>query len=103
MFDMPVDTLEQKRSYRKFHKFLVNEGFIMHQYSIYSKILLNGTAKKTMVKRLEENNPKIGNISILTVTEKQFSKMIYLNGAINQSPSNTDSRIIFLGESSDDN
>ncbi|GKQ42137.1 CRISPR-associated endoribonuclease Cas2 [Companilactobacillus sp. RD055328] len=101
MFDMPIDTVSEQRAYRKFRKFLINEGFIMHQYSIYSKILLNGTAKNTMVNRLQDNNPKSGNITILTVTEKQFSRMIYLNGKINDSPGNTDSRIVFLGDNND--
>jgi len=41
MFDMPVDTVEERKAYRKFRKFLIDEGFIMHQFSIYSKLLLN--------------------------------------------------------------
>ena len=80
MFDMPTDTAEERKAYRKFRKFLLNEGFIMHQFSIYSKLLLNNTANKAMVDRLQENNPKKGNITLLTVTEKQFSRMIYLHG-----------------------
>ena len=58
MFDMPTDTAEERKAYRKFRKFLLNEGFIMHQFSIYSKLLLNNTANKAMVDRLQENNPK---------------------------------------------
>lgn len=36
MFDMPVETAEEKKAYRKFRQFLIDEGFIMHQFSIYS-------------------------------------------------------------------
>ncbi|MDK7119332.1 CRISPR-associated endonuclease Cas2, partial [Streptococcus oralis] len=43
MFDMPVDTVEERKAYRKFRKFLIDEGFIMHQFSIYSKLLLNNS------------------------------------------------------------
>ena len=32
------------------------------------------------------------------VTEKQFARMIYLNGQRDDSIGNTDSRIVFLGE-----
>lgn len=52
----------------------------MHQFSVYSKLLLNNTANKAMIGRLKANNPKKGNITILTVTEKQFARMIYLYG-----------------------
>ncbi|MGX7776647.1 CRISPR-associated endonuclease Cas2 [Streptococcus pluranimalium] len=98
MFDMPTDTTDERKAYRKFRKFLISEGFIMHQYSIYSKLLLNNSANKAMIDRLQENNPKKGSITLLTVTEKQFSRMIYLNGERNTSVANSDSRLIFLGD-----
>ena len=102
MFDMPVETSDERKSYRKFRKFLINEGFIMHQYSVYSKILLNGSANQAMITRLKQNNPKKGIITLLTVTEKQFSRMVYLNGDRDTSIRNTDSRLIILGEIEDE-
>ncbi|AXQ78460.1 CRISPR-associated endonuclease Cas2 [Streptococcus chenjunshii] len=101
MFDLPTDTAEERRAYRKFRKFLLSEGFIMHQFSIYSKLLLNNSANKAMIDRLQENNPKKGNITLLTVTEKQFARMIYLHGDRDTSIANTDSRLVFLGEAYD--
>lgn len=102
MFDMPTESVEDKKAYRKFRKFLINEGFLMHQFSIYSKLLLNSSSSNAMVRRLEQNNPQKGLITILTVTEKQFSRMIYLHGEKDNSVANSDSRIVFLGESFDD-
>ena len=98
MFDMPVDTIADRRAYRQFRQFLLSEGFIMHQYSVYSKLLLNGTANTAMIGRLEEHNPVKGKISVLTVTEKQFSRMLYLSGSQNTSVANSDQRLVFLGE-----
>lgn len=98
MFDMPTETTEDRRAYRKFRNFLISEGFIMHQFSIYSKILLNNTANNAMIGRLNDHNPQKGLITILTVTEKQFAKMIYLHGAKNNSIANTDNRLVYLGE-----
>lgn len=98
MFDLPVDTPEDKKTYRQFRKFLLSEGFIMHQYSVYSKLLLNDTAAKAMEKRLRKNNPKRGNITLLKVTEKQYARMIYLHGARDTSIANSDCRIVYLGE-----
>ena len=101
MFDMPTDTAEERKAYRKFRKFLLSEGFIMHQFSVYSKLLLNNSANKAMIDRLQANNPKKGSISLLTVTEKQFARMIYLNVDRSTSVGNSDSRLIFLGEAYD--
>ena len=101
MFDMPTDTAEERKAYRKFRKFLLSEGFIMHQFSVYSKLLLNNSANKAMIDRLQANNPKKGSISLLTVTEKQFARMIYLNGERSTSVGNSDSRLIFLEEAYD--
>ncbi|MGF3194890.1 CRISPR-associated endonuclease Cas2 [Facklamia sp. P13055] len=98
MFDLPVASLEQKRDYRKFRKFLIDEGFIMHQYSIYSKILLNSTAKVAQINRLKKHIPEEGLVTLLTVTEKQFSRMIYLVGESDVSIANRTDRIVILGE-----
>lgn len=98
MFDMPVKTAEERKAYRKFRKFLINEGFIMHQFSVYSKLLLNNSANNALLERLKVNNPKKGSITLLTVTEKQFSRMIYLNGEKDTSIANSDARLVFLGE-----
>ncbi len=49
MFDMPTDTSDDRKAYRRFRKFLLSEGFIMHQFSVYSKLLLNDTANKAML------------------------------------------------------
>ena len=81
MFDLPVDTPDDKKAYRHFRKFLLND-----------------TAAKAMEKRLRKNNPKRGSITLLKVTEKQYARMIYLHGSRDASIANSDDRIIFLGE-----
>ena len=98
MFDMPTDTASDRKAYRKFRKFLINEGFIMHQFSVYSKILFNDTANKAMLARLKQNNQQRGLITLLNVTEKQFSRMIYLHVEQDNRVANSDERIVFLGE-----
>ncbi|MBO0448145.1 CRISPR-associated endonuclease Cas2 [Enterococcus sp. MJM12] len=102
MFDLPTDTSDDRKAYRKFRKFLLSEGFIMHQFSVYSKILLNGSAKTAMVARLKQNNPRKGLVNILTVTEKQFSRMVYLCGDRDECIGNTDTRLVFLGDAYDE-
>ena len=42
LFDLPTITEKNRAEYRKFHKFLIQEGFIMMQESVYTKLALNG-------------------------------------------------------------
>ena len=51
-----------------------------------------------MIERLKNHNPKKGSITLLTVTEKQFARMIYLCGERDTSVANSDARLVFLGE-----
>lgn len=98
MFDMPTETTRDRKAYRQFRKFLINEGFIMHQFSIYTKILLNNSAKNAMIKRLKDHTPDKGLITILNVTEKQFARMIYLSGDRDTRIAQSDDRLVFLGD-----
>jgi CRISPR-associated protein Cas2 len=38
MFDLPVDTAVDRKQYRQFRKNLINEGFVMIQYSVYVRV-----------------------------------------------------------------
>lgn len=38
MFDLPVETDEERRAYRIFRKNLIQEGFVMMQYSVYVRV-----------------------------------------------------------------
>ena len=74
-FDLPVITKEQRKIYAQFRKFLIKNGYIMMQYSVYCKIFANREAAVKHVGILEKNVPKSGQIRILLVTEKQYSKI----------------------------
>lgn len=39
-FDLPNIYAKDKRNYLQFRKFLINEGFLMMQESVYTKIIL---------------------------------------------------------------
>lgn len=47
----------------------------MLQESVYCKLALNGTAVNAIVDNVHKNKPEEGLIQLLTVTEKQYSKM----------------------------
>jgi CRISPR-associated protein Cas2 len=80
MFDLPTESPEDKRNYTRFRKFLIKEGFIMLQYSVYCKLAVNKTVSGQIFKRLEKNKPPKGNISVLDITEKQFNDIKWILG-----------------------
>lgn len=95
-FDLPVLSLEQRRDYRSFRKFLIKDGFIMLQESVYCKMVLNESAAKAVVEQVKKNRPEDGLIQLLMVTEKQFSKMEYIVGEYKSEVLDSDQRLVIL-------
>lgn len=79
-FDLPRNTAKECKQATRFVSDLKKEGFMMLQESVYCKLLLNGTSKPLIMNRLNKIKPSVGNVFVLTVTEKQFSDMDYLLG-----------------------
>ena len=96
MFDLPTETSLQRRNYRRFRKFLINEGFVMMQESIYSKICLNMHAVHQVELELKKNKPPLGLVQFITVTERQFTGMKLLVGEVNNTYLETDERMVVL-------
>lgn len=80
-FDLPTTTSKDIKTYTKFRKFLINEGFIMIQQSVYCKLALNNSIADSLKNKIKNNAPKKGNVQLLIVTEKQYSSIILITGA----------------------
>lgn len=80
-FDLPTTAESDRRAYSKFRKFLINEGYIMLQESVYSKLALNQTNADLAVAKLKKNQPPSGLVQALKITEKQFSSIENLTGS----------------------
>ena len=79
-FDLPVvEDIERKRANR-FRKFLQNDGFSMHQYSVYIRHCGSKESADVHVKRVRKAVPPKGHVSILQVTDKQYSNIINIWG-----------------------
>lgn len=75
MFDLPTETSADKRNYRKFRKFLIQNGYSMMQYSVYSKIILNRSVLNYQKIKLKQHAPPKGFVDTLVVTENQYVNM----------------------------
>jgi len=95
-FDLPTETAQDRREYSHFRKYLIKNGFLMLQESVYCKIALNQTAADNMMDNIRKHKPPTGLIQALIVTEKQFSRMEYILGAYQGDVLNTDERFVEL-------
>lgn len=96
MFDLPVDTAHQRREYRRFRKQLINEGFLMIQYSVYVRVCVSRQSANFMEKRVSTFLPEAGIIQSLMLTEKQYSDMHFLTGKPKEDVRNTSDRTVIL-------
>ncbi|EKU50115.1 CRISPR-associated endonuclease Cas2 [Staphylococcus massiliensis] len=80
MFDLPVETKYDVRIYNKFRKHLIQEGFLMMQYSIYIKSCINKDAANSSINSVKRMLPPNGHVRALMITEKQYEKMQILLG-----------------------
>lgn len=95
-FDLPNVYLKDKRTYLMFRKFLINEGFIMMQESVYSKIVLNSQQSTALTEKIRKRAPKKGIIQLMNITEKQYSQIEFITGNNDSKIINSEERLIVL-------
>lgn len=95
-FDLPMENVKDRKIYSKFRKLLINEGFIMIQKSVYSKLALNNSIVNSVKDKLYKNKPPKGIVQILTITEKQYSSIEYIVGEKNEGIIDNTERLIIL-------
>lgn len=83
LFDLPVATKVERRKAQKFRDLLLKEGFIMMQFSCYSKFCRNDSEVSKYIRRIKTFNPNSGNVRLFSLTENQYEKMIILSGEKN--------------------
>lgn len=82
MFDLPTDTKAARRAYTQFRKQLITDGFIMMQYSVYARHCGTDDNAQVHINRTKGALPDDGEVRILTLTDKQFSKVQTFYGKI---------------------
>ena len=68
----------------------------MLQESVYCKLALNGTAVNAIIDNVHRNKPQEGLVQLLTVTEKQYSKMDLIIGEMKSEVLDSDERLVIL-------
>ena len=64
----------------KFRDWIMDDGFLMMQYSVYVRNCPNDSAAEKHISRVRSFKPKYGNVRILKVTEHQYQNIIMVAG-----------------------
>ncbi len=75
-FDLPTNTKRERKAASGFRKELLKDGFVMMQYSVYIRHCPSKENANVHIKRIKTSIPHKGNVSILTVTDKQYGNIV---------------------------
>lgn len=73
MFDLPVLLDEERKESTRFRNALLDDGFIMIQYSVYSRPCVSLERMKKYYERVKSYAPTTGDIRLLFFTDKQWA------------------------------
>ena len=82
MFDLPTEKRKKKKEAASFRKNLEKDGFMMFQYSVYLRYCASLEVASLHINRIRNLIPDEGSVSILQITDKQYSNIINIEGAI---------------------
>ena len=76
MFDLPVDTPEERKAATDFRHDLLDLGFERCQYSVYLRFVEGREQAITTTRRVEQVLPAGGKVYVLYFTDKQYTGIV---------------------------
>jgi len=96
MFDLPTDTKAARKAYARFRKDLLEDGFTMMQYSIYSRHCASMENAEVHVTRMGQRLPSAGEVRFLTITDKQYGRIRVFWGKKRQKAAGSPAQLEFF-------
>lgn len=75
-FDLPTNTKKERKQAGLFRKNLLKDGFTMMQYSVYTRHCASKESAEVHIKRVNSFLPELGQVSILSITDKQYGNIV---------------------------
>jgi CRISPR-associated protein Cas2 len=85
LFDLPVITKKERKLASKFRNDLLDNGYLMLQYSVYARCAVTREKRDGLVHHLKSLNPGTGNIQCIFITDAQWGESIILHAVDNHS------------------
>lgn len=79
-FDLPVKTKPERHVATKFRNFLLKDGYMMIQFSVYARICNGQDRVQKHMTRLQAAIPDKGSVRVMQITDKQYERMKILVG-----------------------
>ena len=81
LFDLPVGSPIERRRAAQFRQMLLDEGFMMKQFSAYLRSCPNRSTAEALADRVGHKAPPEGDVSVLFFTDKQYGMTRNYSGA----------------------
>lgn len=75
MFDLPTETPKKRRDYARFRKDLLEDGFTMMQYSVYTRHCASIDNAEIHMKRMGTLVPPEGEVRFMMITDRQYGRI----------------------------
>ena len=79
-FDLPVTTKKERKTASKFRLNLLDLGFQMVQFSVYSRVCSGKEKVEYFIHQISLRLPQNGKIDLMTITDKQFENIVSFRG-----------------------
>ena len=80
MFDLPVMTDKERKTATRFRNDLLDQGFLMIQFSVYARPCVNFEQLTKHISSLQKMVPEAGNVRLLYITDEQWAKSVTVIG-----------------------
>lgn len=95
-FDLPVKTKKERGTATRFRNFLLKDGYMMIQFSVYARICNGQERVDKHLQRVQSNIPNKGSVRVMQITDKQYERMKILVGtAKNNEKSKSEQLVLF--------
>ena len=79
-FDLPMETKKNRKDAARFRKDLEKDGFSMMQFSVYVRHCPSKENMDVHIKRVQLFMPPAGQVSIMSITDKQYGNILNFQG-----------------------
>ena len=81
MFDLPVMTDKERKAATKFRNDLLDNGYLMIQFSVYARPCVTYEQLEMHITRIKDLIPNAGNVRLMFMTDEQWKKSYTVIGA----------------------
>ncbi len=96
MFDLPTNSPAERKAYARFRKTLLEDGFTMMQYSVYSRHCASIENAEVHLKRMGDQVPAEGEVRFMSITDHQFGRIRVFVGKKRQPTANSPAQLEFF-------